>query len=131
MLIIMSRCYTSSVVHSVINIQDETLSSCITTLAPTLCDSHWKQLQRRGGTFFHTPPIALAPSDYHIFGFVKDQLHGKHFETGEAISKQCVSVFGWPERNLAEGEFSNSQNTGRNVYKEVVIMWKNEERSVD
>jgi hypothetical protein len=30
-----------------------------------------------------------------------------------------------------EGEFSNSQNAGRNVYKEVAIMWKNEERSVD
>ena len=31
----------------------------------------------------------------------------------------------------SEGEFSNSQNAGRNLYKEVVIMWKNKERSVD
>ena len=45
--------------------------------------------------------------------------------------KQCVSVFGWLERNFAEGEFSNSENAGRNVYKEVAIMWKNKERSVD
>jgi hypothetical protein len=37
----------------------------------------------------------------------------------------------WLERNLTEGEFSNSQNAGRNVYKEVAIMWKNKERSVD
>ncbi|PNF17997.1 hypothetical protein B7P43_G13443 [Cryptotermes secundus] len=50
----------------------------------------------------------LAPSDYHLFGFVKDQLHGQRFET-----------------------FSNSQNAGRNVHKEVAIMWKNKERSVD
>jgi hypothetical protein len=33
--------------------------------------------------------------------------------------------------NFTEGEFLNSQNAGRNVYKEVVIMWKNKERSVD
>ena len=45
--------------------------------------------------------------------------------------KQCVSVFGWLERNFTEGEFSNSQNAGRNVYKEVAIVWKNKERSVD
>jgi hypothetical protein len=45
--------------------------------------------------------------------------------------KQCVSVFGWLERNFTEGVFSNSQNAGKNVYKEVAIMWKNKERSVD
>jgi len=47
------------------------------------------------------------------------------------IRKQCGSVFGWLERNFTEGEFSNSENAGRNVYKEVAIMWKNKERSVD
>jgi len=45
--------------------------------------------------------------------------------------KQCVSVFGWLERNFTEGEFSDSQNAGKNVYKEVAIMWKNKEMSVD
>ena len=45
--------------------------------------------------------------------------------------KQYVSVFGWLERNFTEGEFSDFQNAGRNVYKEVVILWKNKERSVD
>jgi hypothetical protein len=35
------------------------------------------------------------------------------------------------EWNSTEGEFSNSQIAGRNMYKEVAIMWKNEERSVD
>jgi hypothetical protein len=30
-----------------------------------------------------------------------------------------------------KGEFSNSQNAGRNVYKEVATMWKNKRRSVD
>jgi hypothetical protein len=45
--------------------------------------------------------------------------------------KQCGSVFGWLERTVPEGVFSNTQNGGRNVYKEVAIMWKNTERSVD
>jgi hypothetical protein len=29
----------------------------------------------------------LAPSDYHLFGFVKDQLRGQRFESREAIQK--------------------------------------------
>jgi len=45
--------------------------------------------------------------------------------------KQCISVFGWLERSSTAGEFSNFQNAGRNVYKEVAIMWKNKERYVD
>ena len=45
--------------------------------------------------------------------------------------KQCVSVFGWLEWSSTAGEFSNFQNAGRNVYKEVAIMWKNKESYVD
>ena len=45
--------------------------------------------------------------------------------------KQCVSVFGWLERSSTAGAFSNFQNAGRNVYKEVAIMWKNKESYVD
>jgi hypothetical protein len=50
---------------------------------------------------------------------------------GRQFRKQCVSVFGYLERNFTEGKFSNSQNAGRNIYKEVAIMWKNKEKSVD
>ena len=46
------------------------------------------------------------------------------------FSKQCVSVFGWLERSSTAGAFSNFQNAGRNVYKEVAIMWKNKESYV-
>ena len=45
--------------------------------------------------------------------------------------KQCVSVFVWLERSSTAGEFFNFQNAGRNVYKEVAIMWKNKESYVD
>ena len=39
----------------------------------------------------------LAPSDYHLFGFVKDQLRGQRYETTEAIQKavrQCLRMAG-------------------------------------
>ena len=39
----------------------------------------------------------VAPSDYHLFGFVKDQLRGQRYETTEAIQKavhQCLRMAG-------------------------------------
>ena len=39
----------------------------------------------------------LAPSDYHLFGFVKDQLRRQRYETTEAIQKavcQCLWMAG-------------------------------------
>ena len=39
----------------------------------------------------------LAPSYYHLFGFVKDHLHGQRYETMEAIQKavrQCLRMAG-------------------------------------
>ena len=27
----------------------------------------------------------LAPSDYHLFGFVKSQMRGQHYETKDAL----------------------------------------------
>ena len=39
----------------------------------------------------------LAPSDYHLFGFVKDQLRGQRYETTGAIQKavrQCLRMAG-------------------------------------
>ena len=57
----------------------------------------------------------------------------KHFKDGKLrqFRKQCVSVFGWLERSSTAGEFSNFQNAGRNVYKDVAIVWKNKESYVD
>src|SRR5215468_1114266 len=68
----------------------------------------------------------VAPSDYHLFGYMKDQLRQRR-----QSRKQCVSVFGWLEPSFTAGEFSKSQNAGKNVYKELAIMWKNKEKSVD
>ena len=57
----------------------------------------------------------------------------KHFKDGktEAIQKavrQCLRMAG---TEFYAGEFSNFQNAGRNVYKEVACMWKNKESYVD
>ena len=86
---------THSVVHCTINVRDETSLSCMTTLTPTPIASHRKQLQRWGGKFFHTPPIALIW--HHLFGFVKNQLRGQRYEATEAIQKavrQCFRMAG-------------------------------------
>jgi len=39
----------------------------------------------------------LAPSDYHFFGFVKNQMRGQHYETNEALQtavRQCLWAAG-------------------------------------
>jgi len=133
LLLVMSRLCTSFVVRCAINVRDETLSSCMTTLAPTLLASYQKQLQRWGVKFFHTPPIALIwhPPTTIFSDLWRISCADSVMRQRRQFGKQCVSVFGWLERNFTEGEFSNSQNAWRNVYKEVVIMWKNKGRSVD
>jgi len=73
----------------------------------------------------------LAPSDYHRFGFMKDQLRGQRYETTEAIQKAvrlCLPMAG--TEFYRRGIFKLPERWG-NVYKEVAIMWKNKERSVD
>jgi len=45
------------------------------------------------------PPYSpdLAPSDYQLFGFVKIQMRGQHYETNEAIQtavRQCLRAAG-------------------------------------
>jgi len=100
-------------------------------LAPTL-----EVMAKMGWEVLPHPSYSpdLAPFDYHLFGFVKDQLRGQHYETTEAIHKavrqrlrmagtefyrrgifqfrqQCVSIFRWLEWNFTEGEFSNSDSS--------------------
>jgi len=133
LLLVMSRHCTSSVMHCVINVRDETSLSCMTTLAPTPLASHRKQLQRWDGKFFHTPPIALIwhPPTTIFLDLFRISCVDDVMRQRRQFRKQYVCVFGWLEWNFTEGKFSNSQNAVRNVYKEVAIMWKNKERSVD
>jgi len=45
------------------------------------------------------PPYSsdLAPSNYHLFGFMKNQMRGQHYETNEALQtavRQCLRTAG-------------------------------------
>ncbi|PNF35900.1 hypothetical protein B7P43_G08564, partial [Cryptotermes secundus] len=55
----------------------------------------------------------LAPSDYHLFRFVKDQLHEQHSETkgGNSESSALVSSDGWNE-SLQKGNFQTPRTLG-------------------
>ena len=85
----------------------------MTTLAPHAACLTSEAIAKMGWEALPHPSYSpdLAPSDYHLFGFVKDQLRGQSYETTEAIQKavrQCLrmagtdfyrrSVFKLPER---------------------------------
>jgi hypothetical protein len=62
----------------------------MTMLAPHAARaSHWKQLQRWGGKFFHAPPIALIWHPLTTI-FVKDQLRKQSFEIGGGGIQKAV-----------------------------------------
>jgi hypothetical protein len=46
-------------------------------------------IQKNGWDLLSHPPYStdLAPSDYHLFGPLKDHLRGHHYETDEAVQK--------------------------------------------
>jgi len=71
----------------------------MTTLAPHAARLTSKAIAKMGWEVLPHPSYSpdLAPSDYHLFGFVKDQLRGQHYETTEAIQKavcQCLWMAG-------------------------------------
>ncbi|KAJ4439484.1 hypothetical protein ANN_07608 [Periplaneta americana] len=72
----------------------------------------------------------LAPSDYHLFSSVKEQLRGQRYETLEDIQKavrQCL--FGKMKRTSKAREFSNLHNSGKNVCKEMETMLKSDRKA--
>jgi hypothetical protein len=120
MLLVMSRYCTSSVVHCAVNVRDETSSSCMTTLAPTPLASQWEQLQSWGGNFFQAPPPLPWSSTLRLpsLRVCEGSAAWTTFwaQGGNSESSACL--------RMAGRESSNSQNAGRNVYKEVAIMSK-------
>ena len=58
-----------------------------------------KHIVSLGWTVIPHPPYSpdLAPSDFHLFGPIKDELHGQHFPSYDAIvraMKQCTTSAG-------------------------------------
>ncbi|KAJ4448376.1 hypothetical protein ANN_10392 [Periplaneta americana] len=66
------------------------------------------------------PPYSpdLAPSDYHLFGSLKEQLQDQRY----------VNVFRKLERTSTARKFSNLQNGGKNVCKEMEAMLKSDRK---
>ena len=48
-------------------------------------------IEKIGWEVAHHPPYSpdLAPSDYHLFGPLKNHLHGTKFSDGEAVKEIC------------------------------------------
>jgi histone-lysine N-methyltransferase SETMAR len=48
----------------------------------------WEAITKFGWTVLHHPPYSpnLAPSDFHIFGALKDAIHGMKFESDDNVS---------------------------------------------
>ncbi|KAJ4435649.1 hypothetical protein ANN_18265 [Periplaneta americana] len=81
-------------------------------------------------TLPHSPYSSdLAPSDYYLFGSVKEQLRGQRNETLENIRKAVRQCF-----REDETEFycnSNLQNGGKNVCKEMETMLKSDRKALN
>ena len=92
-----------------------------------------EKIENMGWEVLPHPPYSpdLAPSDYDLFGFVKNQMRGQHYETNEALQTAVRHVFGQLERSSTAREYSNFQNVEKNVYREKGIMQKNKQMSMD
>jgi len=58
-----------------------------------------EKTENKGWEILPRPPYStdLAPSDYHLFGFVKNQMRGQHYEKNEAFQtavRQCLQAAG-------------------------------------
>ena len=58
-----------------------------------------EKIEKTGWEVLPHPPYSpdLAPSDYHLFGFVKNQMRGHHYEMNEALQTavgQCLRAAG-------------------------------------
>ncbi len=58
-------------------------------------------LKKLGWTVFNHPPYSpdIAPSDYHLFRFLKTHLGGRQFETNEDVTKEVTN---WLQKNSTE-----------------------------
>jgi histone-lysine N-methyltransferase SETMAR len=72
-----------------------------------------EKIENMGWEVLLHPPFSpdLAPSDYHLFGFMKNQMRGQYYETKEALQAAvrhclwaagtelyCKGIFKLPER---------------------------------
>jgi histone-lysine N-methyltransferase SETMAR len=62
-------------------------------------DNAREKIEKMGWEILPHPPYIpdLAPSDYHLVGFVKNQMRGQNYEKNEALQtavRQCLRAAG-------------------------------------
>jgi transposase len=85
---------------------------------------HHKQMtlqtiQNNGWELLSHPPYSpdLVPSDYHLFGSLKDHLRGHHYETDEAVQEAVRSwLRGAGTEFYRKGIFKNLQRWQKFIY---------------
>jgi transposase len=67
-------------------------------------------IQKNGWKLLSHPPYSpdLSPSDYHLFGPLKYNLRGHHYETEEAVRKPCEAGCEELERTLPQRHLEDS-----------------------
>jgi hypothetical protein len=63
---------------------------CMTMQLPTLLENHVKPLRRWVGKLPEHPPHSpdLTPSDFHLFGKLKEHLSGKRFASDQEVENE-------------------------------------------
>ena len=70
----------------------------------------------------------LAPSDYHLFGSVKEQMRDQCYETLGDFNKQCINVYGQLEQSSIARVFSNLQDDGEKCVQKLETMMKSDKK---
>jgi len=71
-----------------------------------------EKIENMGGEFLYSR--VLTPYDYHLFGFVKNQMQGQHYKTNEALQtavRQCLRA-SW-NRALLQGNIQTFRTVGK------------------
>jgi hypothetical protein len=98
----------------------------MTMLGLTPACAHVRQLHKWDGLFLptaHSPD--LAPSNYHLFGPVRDALCGCHFADDYKLKEVFVMCYVVKTGNFTTLVYSVLLNTGKSVLKIMKTLWKN------
>jgi hypothetical protein len=88
--------------------------------------AHVRQLQKWDGLFLpscHSPD--LARSNYHLFGPVKDALHGCHFVDENKLKQSFCDVLYSKGKEFYNIGYCVLLNFGKSMIKIMISLWKN------
>jgi len=117
MLLVMSRHYSSFIVHCAINVPQERSTCSTITLSLTLLIWPWKKLRTWGGKFSLTLRTVLIWHPLISISLVLWRIRCKaNIMRRMRHSRQlCINVFRQLEWSSTTREYSNFQNGGKNV----------------